>query len=561
VERHVPSRKLLTFNIIVFTPSSNFVLGVFFLPSLKILCMKNILTCLMLLVPFSIVFSQQSIQVEGEVSGTWDVDTVYVVGNLVVPESQKLTILSGSVIQFNGFYSVDIRGSILAQGSEGDSIKFTVADTTGFYNFDLKEGCWNRITLANQSEDSDSTIFEYCRFEYSKTDTFQLHGGAFYIEKSSKIRISNSVFSHLRSFENGGAIYLNSSRAIIRQNIFEHIVAGTKEHWGYGGAICGVSSQPEISRNIFRNNKSTGIGGACSFEFEIPILYANKFENNFSALGGALGFLRATTGGVVSNNICANNSSTFFGGAIAMVAASPVLVNNTLVNNSTIYGGGIYCNDGSSPKIYNTVLWGNVAAAGYGMQVFIIDGVSQPEFYNSVFEHGASDFSGSGFTGVYSNCLESDPLFSNSPETPFALTEDSPCIDSGLTEITNFQLPLYDLLGLPRVSNGNVDVGAYEFQWPNQVLVSENITHIPLSIHYSSNSGNLHLFIKLPSSNDVTVEFFDIRGSMVHKQNFENCAAGEIELRIQNFKQKGSGLYICRLVSSGKVSTQKFEIF
>ncbi len=523
--------------------------------------MKSILTFLLIAIPFSVVFSQQSIQVEGEVSGEWNTDTVYVVGNLVVPESQKLTILSGSVIQFNGFYSIDIRGSVLAQGNETDSIRFTVADTVGFHDFDLKVGCWNRITLANQPEDADSTIFEYCRFEYSKTDTFQLHGGALYIEKSSRLRISNCVFSHLRSFVNGGAIYLNASRAVIRDNTFEQIVAGTTEHWGYGGAICGVSSQPEISRNVFRNNKSTGIGGACSFEFAIPTLYANVFENNFSALGGALGFLRATSGGVVSNNICASNSSTFFGGAIAMVAASPVLVNNTIVNNSTIYGGGIYCNEGSSPKIYNTIFWGNAAAAGYGMQVFIIDGVSQPEFYNSIFEHGASDFSGSGFAGVYSNCLETNPLFSNSTETPFALADNSPCIDSGLTEIPSFQLPLYDLLGLPRISNSKVDMGAYEFQSPNQILVLNNSTEIPLRIHYSPISGDLYVYTTLPNSNEVVLEFYDTKGTLMQIQCFGKRNAGENEFCIPNFKQNGSGLYVGRIIAGGKVSSSKFVVY
>jgi hypothetical protein len=505
-------------------------------------------------------FAQQNIQVQGDVCGQWDADTVFVVGNITIPEGEFLAISPGCVVQFNGFHSFEIRGSAIAIGNPESIIRFTVADTTGLCDITLGQGGWNRITIFDQPASTDSTIFDFCRFEYSKTDTFQLHGGAIFIEKSSNVRISNSIFYRNRSFVNGGAIYLNSSRAIIKNNIFEENMAGTDVHWGYGGAVCGAFSHANLSYNTFRNNSSTGIGGGCSFEWVIPELNSNFFENNFSALGGAFSFLRASEGGLVSNNFCLSNSSTFFGGAVALVAASPVMANNTFVYNQTIYGGGMYCNEGSSPKVFNSIFWGNNAYAGYGRQVFIIDAASQPQFYHNVFEHGASDFSGAGFEGVYVNCNEVDPVFFGSGQHPFSLAHGSPCIDQGTNYIGDFQLPYFDIIGNQRIVNGFVDIGAYEHQIPSHFEISDIYSENRWSIYYNSISKSIIVKALLLKSDDLALEIFDLQGKLLSKQSFAMQPAGNFEVQIPNTKSL-RGIYVGRLVSNNRYPTLKFAIF
>jgi hypothetical protein len=501
--------------------------------------------------------SQQTIQVQGEVYGTWDVDTVLVVGNLIVPEGKALALTPGCVVQFNGFFSIDIKGSIQALGTATDSILFTVPDTLGFSDLSSGLGGWNRITIDDLSPQADSSIFEHCRFEYSKTDTFQLHGGVFFIRNSSQVRISNSTFYHNRSFVNGGAIYLYSSRAIIKHNAFESTLAGTSVHWGYGGAICGVYSMANVSNNTFRNNTSTGIGGGCSFEYTIPTLNANVFENNFSALGGAFGVLRASSGGLVSNNLCVGNGSTYFGGAIALVAASPVLANNTLVSNYSIYGGGLYCNEASCPLVYNSIFWGNVAYAGYGRQIFLIDALSQPKIHNSLFEHGASDFTGSGYSGEYENCLETDPLFYNLQPYPFSLSENSPSIDGGNNQIPEHKLPDFDLAGNPRISNNLVDLGAFEFQSAN-IITPPTLTKNSLKIHYNPIVNNLSVNLMLPKDDDLTLTIYSAKGTLIASYRLGFRTAGEVILSIPNFQHSGPGLYIGSVTGGKTTLTTKF---
>ncbi len=85
----------------------------------------------------------------------------------------------GCVVHFNGFFSISILGSIDAIGSQVDSIRFITTDTTIFHKFDFELGGWNGIKLVSKSEGSDSTIFEFYRFNFSKSDTIVKHGGVF----------------------------------------------------------------------------------------------------------------------------------------------------------------------------------------------------------------------------------------------------------------------------------------------------------------------------------------------------------------------------------------------
>lgn len=521
-----------------------------------------------LLVGFSLLFilfnqslSQQSISVEGEVSGVWNADTIYVIGSITIPERQKLSISPGCVVQFTGFYSLTIEGSLVAKGSIDDSIKFTVADTLGFHDFSLPQGGWNRILIIDQPADGDSIVFEFCKFEFSKTNMEQLHGGAFYIENSTKIKIANCVFDNNRAFVNGGAIFLKLSRAEVVHNSFKNSFAGNEELWGYGGAICGVSSDGYLYRNFFSNNISTGIGGACSFEFSIPTLDANFFQDNYSALGGALSFLRATGGGLVSNNLFSYNGSTFFGGAIALVSASPTLTNNTIVNNFSIYGGGLYCNETSNPKVYNSVLWGNTADAGYGMQVFIWDALSAPEFYNCNFEHGPQDFKPGGFSGVYEDCIELYPFFSYTEGCEFELLDNSPNIDAGANLISGFNLPQLDLIGNPRVSNSIVDIGAFEFQFPLNISLINETQSFSVTFNYCRNSQQLLVSAVFSHETFVSLEVFNIQGRLLSFQNLGWVESGMYYKSISGVKGLNPGIYIGKLSDGKNKAVSKFFVF
>jgi len=157
------------------------------------------------------------------------------------------------------------------------------------------------------------------------------------------------------------------------------------------------------------------------------------------------------------NNRAAN------GGAIGCWDNSePLMLNNTVIANEATTGGAVY-SSASQPAITNSILRENNAQ-------------SAPQFYNS----------GSSYTVSYS-CLQEtydgtgnivgDPLFEGSGNQPYALTQYSPCINSGNSETSAADAGEYDIIGNSRIYNETViDMGAYEYQGTTIIEKPENLT-------------------------------------------------------------------------------------
>jgi len=57
-----------------------------------------------------------------------------------------------------------------------------------------------------------------------------------------------------------------------------------------------------------------------------------------------------------------------------------------------------------------------------------------------------------------------DPSFFGSGDYPFALSDQSLCINEGNPDTTGLNLPEFDLAGNPRFRGGRIDMGAFENQ-------------------------------------------------------------------------------------------------
>ena len=71
----------------------------------------------------------------GDVSGIWTIDgSPYIIeGHISVPVDSLLCIEPGVDIIFSEWYYFRVYGTLLAEGTETDSILFTVIDTTDIY--------------------------------------------------------------------------------------------------------------------------------------------------------------------------------------------------------------------------------------------------------------------------------------------------------------------------------------------------------------------------------------------------------------------------------------------
>jgi len=463
-----------------------------------------------------------SVTVSDTVTGTWTADTVIVEDDLIIPENGQLVIMPGTVVRFKSYYRIDVQGSLLAQGVQGDTILFTVPDTTNFYLQDRGRGGWSGIRFRQTASTQDSSLFEFCRFEFGKAteDSVNCYGGALFSEDFNKIRFSNCLFYTNYSFYSGGAVYLRNSDALVTNCVFKNNYSGnTGTIYGYGGGVCSMYSAPVIKHNSFYGNTSTGVGGAVSFDNSDPLFEHNIMKYNLSGLGGALGVLRSAPVRTFSNNLVAENEAVFFGGGICCIRSFPVFSNLTIADNNSVYGGGFYCNDSAVPRMYNSIIWGN---SGFGPSVYIWDVRSAPSFLYCNIEGDTSAFEGSGshlgYHGEYLDNINTDPLFAYAGMYDYQLWAESPCIDRGIPDPAFLSLPPTDLAGAPRVLNNVIDMGAYEYDGttPASHLLKEIVQAYP-------NPFSEEITIKTPvSGNNTVVYIADITGRRINELRYYN---------------------------------------
>ena len=515
-----------------------------------------------LLIPF---FTKATIlQVSGDVSGTWSVDTVQVIDNLLVPDSQTLIINPGVKVIFAGHYRFVVEGQIEALGMLNDSISFFVSDTTGLYNLERKDGSWGGFWFENSQAESDSSVFEFCKFNYGKAvdaDSVYRYGGAVCVRNFDPLRFSNCSFSNNIAYKNGGAIYCRESNIKIENCDFAENSCGTDIDYGYGGAICLEHSSTGIYHNNFRKNSSTGVGGGLSFEYSTPYIFGNVFDENFSAIGGGLGCIRSIGRYPIVNNLFDKNFATFFGGGVAFLEADVLFTNNSVVNNISMYAGGLYFNAAATPTIKNSIVWNNSVSSEEGPQVYVYDVYSAPKFYYNDIEGGFEDFSGSGvgnFQGVYEDNIDLDPDFVGTGDFPMSLSDNSPCINSGTPDTTGLSLPADDLAGKKRVMEDRVDIGCYENQRSSAI---QNLSFENIQLVVSPNPVTENSIIRLNIIRNAEIEFVivDSQGKLIHVIGKQDYSKGEHEIQLPSEKLQ-AGLYLLKAIEPLSKRTKTVKI-
>jgi len=496
-----------------------------------------------------------SIEVSGGVSGNWNVDTVNVVGDIEIVQSEILSINEGVTVLFQGPFFFRIEGCLKALGSIENPILFSISDTIGFYNDTIIAGGWKQIRIENQSPSLDSTLIQYCNFEYGKAvaeDSIHGYGGAICIRNSSRVSIINCHFMNNYAYFNGGAIYLENANIIVRDNIFENNRCGQPQiYYGYGGGMCIDSSEAIIEHNYFSQNSSTGIGGGLCIRFIDSPVYHNIFEENFSALGGGFGILHIDNcNSVISNNLIVNNGALFFGAGISNNNCSPTYINNTIVDNNCIGGGGgFYCKDSVVPELINNIIYGNTQYGGEINQVYLWDNLSQPNFYYNDIQGGTLDFDGTGgadFRGKYINNIDLDPLFENGLYVPALL---SPCINTGSFDTVGMMIPEFDLAGKSRIVDDTIDMGSFEKQASSGIFDDEAGNISSFQVYPNPATLKVQIYFELSVSESIVLFITDMNGVTLEEICSSKIPDGAHKL-IWDLKEYMSGSYIFVMQSS-----------
>ncbi len=267
--------------------------------------MKKLLFLFIILVNCILLISQTTIP-GGDVSGTWLLSgSPYLIeGEITIPDGQTLTIDPGCLVEFQGHYALNVQGQLSAIGTEQDSIKFTIADTTGFSNQGTLDGGWHGIRFNETPATNDSSIIIYSIIEYGKTrfanHNWERFGGGLLCYNFSKLIIENSLFRNNQAYK-GGAIHLASSSPLIRNSTFNRNYADE------GGAIgCSNGTNAIIVNNIITQNTAES--------------------------GGAIYFIYSSNAYLINNTIC-NNTTEQEGSGAVWISSSPTLINNIIYSN------------------------------------------------------------------------------------------------------------------------------------------------------------------------------------------------------------------------------------
>ncbi|MDL2243430.1 T9SS type A sorting domain-containing protein [Bacteroidales bacterium OttesenSCG-928-J19] len=222
---------------------------------------------------------------------------------------------------------------------------------------------------------------------------------------------------------------------------------------GDGGGIYDVSAYGSSSSTLYvknaiiRNNSSVYIGGGvCVLWGAKPSFVNTLIHDNSSCRGG----------GVFLGN----------GNRAAVAVTNPTFTNVTIADNiatcQSQFGGGIYHESSSHPYLYNSIIWGNTSDGNPNG----IDGFGSYTTSNSIIQ---------GVTG-----MDSNPLFVDSDNSDYSLSEESPAINTGDNDyyynVIGVDADTYspderDLGADYRIMGSIIDMGAYEYRLCPPILV------------------------------------------------------------------------------------------
>ncbi|NEO85352.1 MAG: CHAT domain-containing protein [Spirulina sp. SIO3F2] len=308
------------------------------------------------------------------------------------------------------------------------------------------------------------------------------HGGGIY--GNGTITVNNSTISGNLTFDFGGGMYGRGTTIVT-----DSIISGNSAYYGggiantgvltvtnstisenyslYGGSIFGLGASSNITVNssTISNNSAVIRHGAGLYNSggTLTVNSSTLFGNSIFAAGGAIGNVNGNL--YINNSTISGNSAGYFGGAIQSgngnitITSSTIAFNVADANNNGIGdGGGISFFGTGTHRIGSSIIANNIDLGGESPD---IDGNLTGTVHNNLIQ------STLGSTGIPANgnIIGQDPLLgplaNNGGATQtHALLPGSPAIDAG----NNSGVAATDQAGQPRISNGTVDLGPFEFQ-------------------------------------------------------------------------------------------------
>jgi len=283
---------------------------------------------------------------------------------------------------------------------------------------------------------------------------------------------------------NGGTIfvtngtYLLSSQIDVNKSLTITSVNGPENTIvdGNNSNRCFYLYNPDTTISGFKIKNGNAVGsngGGIYCSDTTPVITNCIIIGNAAMRGGGISY------GTVNNCTISENSASEGGGTYEGT------VNNcTISGNSADYGGGT-----AGGTVNNcTISWNSADANGGGTLngtinnsiIYYNFSPNDPNRYNGTYKYCCTTLDGTNGTGNISD----PPQFIDITPANYRLQSTSPCINAG----TNASAPMpVDLDGNPRIINGTVDMGCYEFTFSAFI----NITNAPEVVSYYQQTAEI----------------------------------------------------------------------
>jgi len=357
-------------------------------------------------------------QLSGPLSGTLGPGEFHVIDTIYVNAGDSLRLLPGTTFNFDGPYPFDIRGTLLAEGTQTDSIIFT---TDTLANPDR----WRGLRLLDSN--SSGSMLAYCLVEngHATGDSPDDCGGGIRCVQSSPT-FSNCRISHNLAYRHGAGVHCEGtscSPSFLVCTFSGNRKHGGAYHAGGGGVHCYGSSPGFVDCVISGNKTNYGGGVSCSSCYTTSPSFTNcTISENSSVLHGG-GVLCGNSSPTFTNCTISNNRATYYdsngggvycsgqsspsflnctlignwahglgGGVERVYHASPIFTNCAIIENSALGGGGVHCSDGGdAPTFTNCTISRNEGIQGGGISCYFL---SSPNFINCTISGNSTRYYG-----------------------------------------------------------------------------------------------------------------------------------------------------------------------
>jgi len=318
------------------------------------------------------------------------------------------------------------------------------------------------------------------------------------------------------------------------------IRGGNSEGERLGGGLLAQSGRLVLSICTLTENRAWRGGGVYIEGGELHLFQCRFTGNLTTGEGGAI--FDATSNLEAHNCLFALNQAANDGGAIFSDLCAVDLFNCSFGGNvSESRGGAIYEYVGVEALAGNCIFWGNSDLNGNdeNSQIFLNPSNTLSIDYSCV-QGWTGGFGGEGNIGA-------DPLLNDLTTGDMHLQPGSPCIDHGTNTLVGSQL---DLDGNPRIMNGIVDMGCYEFQGPTGLpdfWTGEEAPRILSILNLPGSPGPSVRFLP-PRYGEWSLRIYDVRGRYLKQLSRGTGASGLEEIAWDGLDELGrqvpSGVYL-----------------